>query len=251
MSIYSKLYLSLSLYYSFFKDYEEIEKSKLYYYNYVTINGKELLENEYLSFNKNILYNHGKKLISDLDLENVMVSEQKCIKLGTNHLKNYSEQQEINLKYTINQKLSNIITEIFINENFLVATDNMHRTWEFDILDLIQAGKNKIKICFSSSLDYIQEQQNIRRIDFPTMPGGVPAFSQIRKASCSFGWDWGPCFATCGIWRPISIVAVHNARLNDIVVLQDHSEKNLVKIDVKYKIENFSTEEKYKVKSNV
>ena len=117
MSIYSKLYLSLSLYYSYYENYEEIEKSKFYYYNYLIINGKELLDNEYSNFNKNILYNHGKKLISDLDLENVMVSDQKCIKIGTNLLQKFSEQQEINLKYTINQKLSNIITEIFTNES--------------------------------------------------------------------------------------------------------------------------------------
>ncbi|MGB6327295.1 MAG: hypothetical protein WBF48_00085, partial [Halarcobacter sp.] len=59
MSIYSKLYLSLSLYYSYYENYEEIEKSKFYYYNYLIINGKELLDNEYSNFNKNILYNHG------------------------------------------------------------------------------------------------------------------------------------------------------------------------------------------------
>ncbi|MGB6329800.1 MAG: hypothetical protein WBF48_12820, partial [Halarcobacter sp.] len=47
----------------------------------------------------------------------VMVSDQKCIKIGTNLLQKFSEQQEINLKYTINQKLSNIITEIFTNES--------------------------------------------------------------------------------------------------------------------------------------
>lgn len=117
MSIYSKLYLSLSLYYSYYENYEEIEKSKFYYYNYLIINGKELLDNEYSNFNKSILYNHGKKLISDLALENVMVSDQKCIKIGTNLLEKFSEQQEIKLKHIINQKLSNIITEIFTNDN--------------------------------------------------------------------------------------------------------------------------------------
>lgn len=113
MSIYSKIYLSLSLYYSYFEDYKSIECSKLYYFNYVAINGKELLENEYSKLHKDILYNHGKKTILDMDLENVVISNSKCIQIGTKVLNKYFQQEEINLKYSINQKLSNIVTEIF------------------------------------------------------------------------------------------------------------------------------------------
>jgi len=116
MSIYSKIYLSLSLYYSYYNDYKSMELSKLYYFSYVRINGKDLLENEYSKLNKDILYNHGKKSIEDMNLENVMISDSKCIEIGTKLLKNYFEQQEINLKYNINQKLSNIVTDIFTND---------------------------------------------------------------------------------------------------------------------------------------
>lgn len=126
MSIYSKLYLSLSLYYSYFEDYKSIETSKLYYFNYVEINGKELLENEYYKLNKDILYNHGKKSIDDMELENVLISDSKCIQIGTKLLNRYFEQQEINLKYTINQKLSNIITQIFTDEGLNDDLLNKH-----------------------------------------------------------------------------------------------------------------------------
>jgi len=126
MSIYSKIYLSLSLYYSYFEDYKSNEMSKLYYFNYVAINGKELLDNEYLKLNKDILYNHGKKSIMDMDLENVMISDSKCIQIGTKLLKKYFEQEEINLKYNINQKLSNIVTEIFTDEGLNDDLLNKH-----------------------------------------------------------------------------------------------------------------------------
>lgn len=123
MSIYSKLYLSLSLYYSYYEDDSSIEKSKLYYFNYLSINGKELLENEFAVLNKNILLNHGERYISDLKLENVVISNAKCIEIGQKRLNKFFAQNEINLKYNINQKLSNIITQIFtedgLNNNLL------------------------------------------------------------------------------------------------------------------------------------
>lgn len=116
MSIYSKLYLSLSYYYSDSNTFNELEKSKLYYYNYLAINGKDLLENEYDNINKEILHNHGKRSIDELNLENVLVSDAKYIEIGAKLLDKYFEQQDINLKFNINQKLSNIVTEIFTDE---------------------------------------------------------------------------------------------------------------------------------------
>ncbi|WP_072682086.1 hypothetical protein [Arcobacter sp. LA11] len=126
MSIYSKIYLSLSLYYSYYSDFKSLEYSKLYYFNYVGINGKDLLENEYSKLNRDILYNHGKKSIEEMDLENVMISDSKCIEIGTKLLKIFFEQQEINLKYTINQKLSNIVTDIFTNDGLNDDLLNKH-----------------------------------------------------------------------------------------------------------------------------
>lgn len=116
MSIYSKVYLSLSLYFSTFEDIESLEMSKLYYFNYVSINGKDLLDNEYSSIKNEIMLNHGDKYLSNLNLDGVVVSDEKLIEIGEKSLKKYSTQQDINMKYIINQKLSNIVTDIFTND---------------------------------------------------------------------------------------------------------------------------------------
>ena len=55
MSIYSKIYLSLSMFNSSLRDKNSVELTKYYYYKYLSINGKELLENEYENINKIIL----------------------------------------------------------------------------------------------------------------------------------------------------------------------------------------------------
>lgn len=42
-----------------------------------------------------------------------------------------------------------------------------------------------------------------------------------------FGWDWGPRLPDAGIWRDIELLYVDEARLESVLVLQEH-EKNRV-----------------------
>ena len=134
------------------------------------------------------------------------------------------------------------VSAITINGKRLASTDNMYRTWELDVRALVRAGKNEIAIRFGSPLDYIAAKQKIRPIEYPSAPRQIPAFSLIRKEACSFGWDWGPTFATCGIWRPISLVAFNTARLSDVRVRQDHSARNKVTLQIAVGVERFSSE---------
>ena len=126
MSIYSKIYLSLSLYYSYYFDTQSNESSKYYYYKYLCINGKNLLENEYKNINNEILVNLAKKSIKEMDLKDLKLSDEKYFELGSNLITNYSEKFEIATKYNINQKLSNIVTDIFTNEGLDNDTLNHH-----------------------------------------------------------------------------------------------------------------------------
>jgi len=41
-----------------------------------------------------------------------------------------------------------------------------------------------------------------------------------RKAGYHFGWDWGPRFVTCGVWRPITLNAWDNIQIEDLFIKQ-------------------------------
>ncbi len=129
------------------------------------------------------------------------------------------------------------VATIRINGQDLAETDNMFRTWEFDVKSLVHAGENEVEIRFESPLNYMQRQQRIREIAYPFPPRQISAFSIIRKEACSFGWDWGPTFATCGIWRPISLLAFNTARLSDVLIRQDHSVPQCVKLNIAVEVE--------------
>ncbi|MGM0518374.1 MAG: diguanylate cyclase domain-containing protein [Campylobacterota bacterium] len=117
MAIYSKIYLSLSLYFSSHYDKSSNEYSKRYYYKYTCINTNKLLNEEFEEINRKILINLGKKSISDLNLENeINLKDCDYIKIGEKAIDNYGSLFDFETKYNINQKLSNIVSEIFTND---------------------------------------------------------------------------------------------------------------------------------------
>jgi hypothetical protein len=51
-----------------------------------------------------------------MNLEGVFISDSKYVEIGQKLMNEYFKQEEINLKYQINQDLSNIVTKIFNDE---------------------------------------------------------------------------------------------------------------------------------------
>lgn len=126
ISIYSKIYLSLSLYNSYSDEEDKVEQSKLFYFFFNNINGTKLLENEYSNINKDILENHGRFYLRALELDEFPVDDKKAIKIGERVLSKFFKREEINQKFKINQALSNIITDIF---NFEGLSNDLLNTY--------------------------------------------------------------------------------------------------------------------------
>ncbi len=138
MAMYSKIHLTLSLYYSYKFDLDSQNKSKDLYYGYIHINGYELLNNEYKDINEKILMNYGKMQIDDLDIDELNLKKEKYFEIGQKISNNYNKFKEINLKYEINQNLSNIITHIFNNDG--LDNDTLNHEIEYFISQKIFYG---------------------------------------------------------------------------------------------------------------
>ncbi|MGA1933022.1 hypothetical protein ACH5BF_09945 [Arcobacter sp. YIC-464] len=128
MAIYSKLYLSLSAYYSFYKDNKSIEITKEYYYKYLSINGKSLLENEYLDLNNIVLLNLGKNFVEEIKIDDIVYEDKRYKEIGNSIIDKYAKRFEVTMKYNINQKLSNIVSEIFTKEG--LDSDSLNKSIE-------------------------------------------------------------------------------------------------------------------------
>lgn len=113
------------------------------------------------------------------------------------------------------------IADITLNGTFLGHTENMHRSFEFDVKELLKEGENELAVKFFSPLKFCAaSHEKIKNME---STDAVPGYPQLRKAHCMFGWDWGPRLPDAGFYRPIRLFGVKKARLSDdIRVMQEH-----------------------------
>ena len=116
------------------------------------------------------------------------------------------------------------VAEIKLNGELIGTSDNMLIAHEFPVGQNLRSGDgaegdNSLRILFRSALQVGRERWNEW-----TDAGNASTKlhhnywgprSFVRKAQYMYGWDWGPELLSCGIWRPVELVAVPVARLLD------------------------------------
>jgi len=103
--------------------------------------------------------------------------------------------------------------DVYLNGTEILDANNMFRTWKVDVKQWLKPT-NYLYIHFHSAQNKVDELAKKDApfawptIDYPRM--------YVRKAQYSFGWDWGPKFTTCGIWKNISLNAWNDIKVNDL-----------------------------------
>ena len=109
--------------------------------------------------------------------------------------------------------------DVYLNDTLLFKADNMFRTWTADCKPLIKAGDNTLRIRFRSPINEILPAMKAMKYELPAPNDqGEKTSPHTRKAPYQYGWDWGPRFVTCGIWKPVRLVAWSGARIDDLHV---------------------------------
>ncbi len=126
------------------------------------------------------------------------------------------------------------LADVYLNKQLIANTDNMHRTYKFDIRENLIVGINEIHIVFHSPKKYIQSKAELSRI--PSVLGNT-GVDQIRKAQCAFGWDWGLSLPDSGIWKNIFIECNSTAVIDEFYISQQHeSNKVTLQANLEFKI---------------
>jgi beta-mannosidase len=112
------------------------------------------------------------------------------------------------------------IASLRLNGQNIGWTENMFLEHRFDVKEAIRTGRNILEIRFGSPLLYIRARR--KPGDFAEWNDPVGGCSHIRKEQCSFGWDWGPRFATCGVYKPIRLEAWRDNRFESVRIRQRH-----------------------------
>ncbi|HSC37744.1 MAG TPA: glycoside hydrolase family 2 protein, partial [Chitinophagaceae bacterium] len=93
--------------------------------------------------------------------------------------------------------------DVYLNGKLVLNADNMFRQWKVAVKDKLIAGKNILFIHFRSAQNIVD---SLAKADLPYVIPDNPR-CYVRKAQFHFGWDWGPKFTTCGIWKDIRLEA--------------------------------------------
>ncbi len=152
----------------------------------------------------------------------------------------FRKDYEFQRDFTINEELFqndqielicyglDTLAEIYINDKLLAKTNNMHRTWKFDIKSFLKDKENQIRIIFRSPIEYIKNYipEEGKTSDFVSA-GSMSGNQYLRKAHCMFGWDWGAQIPDAGIWRDIELAGYSEGRIEDVKIIQEHDKEKV------------------------
>lgn len=152
-------------------------------------------------------------------------NEAKCLWVGETDWDyfctfNLSEEDINAEKLLLSCARLDTLCRVYLNGKLVGSAENVHIAYEFDIKSAAKSGENLLKIEFDAPVSYIKEA--IKTDKTPRNNQGLTGLTQIRKAQCHFGWDWGPVIPVSGVTGEICIKAISGARLSSLDVTQQH-----------------------------
>ena len=134
--------------------------------------------------------------------------------------------------------------DVYLNDEKVLAADNMFRRWRTEVKRLLRPGENTLKVYFHSpikvdlpkydSLPYRYEAVNDQSANGGLFDKRVSVFA--RKAGYHYGWDWGPRLVTSGIWRPVYLEGWSGARISDVFYRQQEVTARRARVEVEVEI---------------
>jgi len=119
--------------------------------------------------------------------------------------------------------------DVHLNGRLIVRADNMFRTWRVDVKDLLRKANNELVVRFRSPVKEDLPKLEKLGLALPA-PNDDSALGGLgdrkismfaRKAPYHYGWDWGPRFVTCGIWRSVRLEGFSGVRIADVFIRQN------------------------------
>ncbi len=124
--------------------------------------------------------------------------------------------------------------DVYVNEELVLKADNMFRTWNVAMNDVLKEGENTLRIVFHPAYTIAEPMAAAWPVKLPAdNDKGEPWKTSVftRKAPYSFGWDWGPRYVTAGVWRDVELVGYDNARINNTQYIQKSQSAELATFD--------------------
>ena len=121
---------------------------------------------------------------------------------------------------------------VTLNGQKLFDADNQFRIWRTDVKPLLKGQDNLLVLDFPR---YDSLQLALYNDHQPRLP---EKYAVTRKAPYQHGWDWAPKYKNVGIWKPVSLVAWSNARLDNAYIVTNEVEEEQAKLTLHLDVES-------------
>ena len=134
--------------------------------------------------------------------------------------------------------------EVFLNDQRVLTTDNMFRSWRVSAKPLLKAGPNTLRIVFRSPITSMIPKVKALPYILPSVSTAnegneenVATAPYTRKAPYQFGWDWGPRYITIGIWKPVYLEGWDTVRVANFHIQQERITRDEAEVSAEIEIE--------------
>lgn len=114
-----------------------------------------------------------------------------------------SKEELSNEKCVLHFDRLDTLCNVFVNSKKVAFCKNCHRSYDFDVKDLLIEGTNYITVSFLSLEKYIAEKQ--KKLPLPFNQMGIKNHPHVRKPAFSFGWDFTAPLCAQGISAPAQL----------------------------------------------
>ncbi len=124
-------------------------------------------------------------------------------------------------------------TNVYLNDSLILSADNMFRSWNVDVKNFVHKRENNLKIIFHSAVKIGKEEA--KKLPY-TLPGDEKVFT--RKAQYQYGWDFGPRFVTCGIYKDVKLIFWNKAKIENVHYNLKSITKEVAELEFKCEIKS-------------
>lgn len=129
--------------------------------------------------------------------------------------------------------------DVYLNGTLLLTTNNMFLEWRVDIKPHAHEGANNLLVVFHSP---IKAAAQVAAQDPWSRKTTVAEKAYLRKAAYMYGWDWGPRFASSGIWKPVQLEAWDDLRISDFTIRQRDVSSQVAHLSAEIDIQSATSE---------
>ncbi len=126
---------------------------------------------------------------------------------------------------------------VFLNGEKIISANNMFHPWEVGISNHLLSGLNELVVSFRSPIKEILPILADLGYELPAendQAGKTSPFT--RKAPYNYGWDWGPCLVTSGIWKKVEIIGWDDWRVLNAVISNKKVTNKLAEVSIEMDI---------------